>query len=108
MWEDYIYDSAKKIIAESENAVQKAQEIEQRSIKTIRIGSSFLNPGKVLLDLWNNAAPPLQLNIGSKSFHTMIIMIRFYPLSSLWEAKLTLWLVHLIHSKCLVSVISIN
>ena len=53
----YIYDSAKKIISESENAVQKARAIEQQSTKTIRIGSSFLNPGKVLLDLWNKVAP---------------------------------------------------
>ena len=49
----YIYDTAKKIIAESEDAVQKAKAIEQRSTKTIRIGSSFLNPGKVLIDFWN-------------------------------------------------------
>ena len=47
----YIYDT------ESENAVQKARAIEQRSMKTIRIGSSFLNPGKVLLDLWNKVTP---------------------------------------------------
>lgn len=49
----YIYDTAKKIIKESEDAVQKARIIEQRAIKTIRVGSSFLNPGKVLIDLWN-------------------------------------------------------
>ncbi|MDE5598058.1 MAG: LysR family transcriptional regulator, partial [Lachnospiraceae bacterium] len=30
----YIYDTAKKIIAESESAVQKARAIEQRSMKT--------------------------------------------------------------------------
>ena len=53
----YIYDTAKKIIAESENAVQKAKAIEQRAMKTIRIGSSFLNPGKVLIDLWNKLCP---------------------------------------------------
>ena len=53
----YIYDTAKKIIAESEDAVQKARAIEQRILKTIRIGSSFLNPGKVLIDLWNKLSP---------------------------------------------------
>ena len=53
----YIYDSAKKIIIESEDAVQKARIIEQRAMKTIRIGSSFLNPGKVLIDLWNKVNP---------------------------------------------------
>ena len=53
----YIYDAAKKIIAESEDAVQKAKTIEQRTLKTIRIGSSFLNPGKVLIDLWNKLCP---------------------------------------------------
>ena len=53
----YIYDIAKKIIAESEDAVQKAKAIEQQTMKTIRIGSSFLNPGKVLIDLWNKINP---------------------------------------------------
>ena len=53
----YIYDTAKKIIVESEDAVQKAKAIEQQSMKTIRIGSSFLNPGKVLIDLWNKINP---------------------------------------------------
>lgn len=53
----YIYDIAKKIIAESEDAVLKAKAIEQRTMKTIRVGSSFLNPGKVLIDLWNKLNP---------------------------------------------------
>ena len=53
----YIYDTAKKIIVESEDAVQKAKAIEQQSMKTIRIGSSFLNLGKVLIDLWNKINP---------------------------------------------------
>lgn len=53
----YIYDAAKKIIVESEDAVQKAKAIEHRTLKTIRIGSSFLNPGKVLIDLWNKLSP---------------------------------------------------
>ena len=53
----YIYNAAKKIIAESEDAVQKAQAIEQRAMKTVRIVSSFLNPGKVLIDLWNKINP---------------------------------------------------
>ena len=52
-----IYHSAKKIIAESEDAIQKAKAIQQRVTKTIRIGSSFLNPGKVLTDLWNRINP---------------------------------------------------
>ena len=49
----YIYDFAKKMIAESEDAVLKAKSIQQREIKTIRVGSSFLNPSNVLTDLWN-------------------------------------------------------
>lgn len=49
-----IYTAAKKIIAESEDAVQKAK---TRTVKTIRVGSSFLNPGKVLIDLWNQINP---------------------------------------------------
>lgn len=49
----YIYDFAKNMIAESEDAVLKAKSIQQREIKTIRVGSSFLNPSNVLTDLWN-------------------------------------------------------
>ena len=50
----YIYTAAKKIIAESEDAILKAK---TRTVKTIRVGSSFLNPGKVLTDLWNQINP---------------------------------------------------
>lgn len=53
----YIYDAAKTIIAESEAAVRKARSIQQNAAKTIRVGSSFLNPGKVLIDLWNRISP---------------------------------------------------
>ena len=49
----YIYDVAKNMIEESEEAVLKAKSIRQRELKTIRVGSSFLNPSKVLTDLWN-------------------------------------------------------
>ena len=49
----YIYDVAKNMIAESEEAVLKAKSIQQRELKTISVGSSFLNPSKVLTDLWN-------------------------------------------------------
>ena len=52
-----IYDAAKKMIAESEDAVRKAKAVQQQATKTIRIGSSFLNPGKVLIDLWNRINP---------------------------------------------------
>lgn len=52
-----IYDSAKEMIAVSENAVRQAKAIQQRVTKTIRVGSSFLNPGKVLIDLWNQISP---------------------------------------------------
>ena len=49
----YIYDFAKNMITESEDAVLKAKSIQQREIKTIRVGSSFLNPSNVLTNLWN-------------------------------------------------------
>ena len=48
----YLYNYAKKMIAESEEAVRKAKTIQQRELKTIRVGSSFLNPSHVLTDLW--------------------------------------------------------
>ena len=53
----YIYESAKKVIADAEDAVLKAKTIQRRAAKTIRVGSSFLNPGKVLIDLWNEINP---------------------------------------------------
>ena len=53
----YIYKMAKKIIAASEDAVLKAKAIEQNELKTIRVGSSFLNPGNVLINLWNTIRP---------------------------------------------------
>lgn len=53
----YIYKVAKKIIAESDNAVLKAKAIQQREMKTIRVGSSFLNPSNILIDLWNRISP---------------------------------------------------
>lgn len=49
----YIYDFARKMIVDSEMAVLKAKSIHQSELKTIRIGSSFLNPSNVLTDLWN-------------------------------------------------------
>lgn len=53
----YIYKVAKKIIAESDDAVLKAKAIQQREMKTIRVGSSFLNPSNILIDLWNRISP---------------------------------------------------
>ena len=44
-------------MAEAEAAVQKARAIQQQSAQTIRVGSSFLNPGNVLIDLWNRISP---------------------------------------------------
>ena len=41
------------MINESEEAVRKARSIQQRELKTIRVGSSFLNPSNVLTDLWH-------------------------------------------------------
>lgn len=53
----YIYKAAKKMNTESENAIAKAKAIEQREMKTIRVGSSFLNPSNVLIELWNTISP---------------------------------------------------
>ena len=49
----YIYAYAKKMIVESEEAVRKARSIQRRELKTIRVGSSFLNPSNVLTDVWH-------------------------------------------------------
>lgn len=53
----YIYKAARNIIAESEDIIFKAKAIAQKNMKTIRVGSSFLNPSKVLTDLWDRISP---------------------------------------------------
>ncbi|NCB94303.1 MAG: LysR family transcriptional regulator [Clostridia bacterium] len=50
----YMYEAAKEMMNESEQFILQAKAIQQRSQKTIRIGSSFLNPGKVLIRFWNS------------------------------------------------------
>ena len=52
----HIYAAAKKMMSEAEEAVSKSKSIQQRTMKTIRVGSSFLNPGKVLIDLWHTVS----------------------------------------------------
>ncbi len=49
---DSIYKDAKKIISFSEEALARAREISSRRSKTIRIGTSMLNPCKVFMDVW--------------------------------------------------------
>lgn len=53
----YLYKAAKDFIRQSEKAVEKARAIQQQTVKTIRLGSSFLNPGNLLIDLWNQISP---------------------------------------------------
>lgn len=52
-----IYEAARRIAAESEEAVLAARAAEARSAQTLRVGSSFLNPGQRLIDLWHRLAP---------------------------------------------------
>lgn len=54
---EHVYQAAKHLAAEAEATLHQARAIEQREAKTIRIGSSFLRPGNVLIDLWNRVAP---------------------------------------------------
>lgn len=49
----YIYEFAQAFVSQADNAVLKAKDIQERERFTIRVGSSFLNPGNVLIDLWN-------------------------------------------------------
>lgn len=53
----YVYGEAKKIIARCDSVVQRARELERKSGRIIRVGSSFLNPGQVLIDAWNRVSP---------------------------------------------------
>lgn len=52
-----IYETAKRLEAEAATALTEAKAIEQNETKTIRIGSSFLRPGRALIDLWNQLSP---------------------------------------------------
>ena len=51
-----VYEDAKKLIHESELAVNRAREAEEAQAKVLRIGSSFLNPCQVFLDFWQQHA----------------------------------------------------
>ncbi len=53
----YIYAEAKRLVAASDAAVEHARKLQLRSARTIRVGSSFLNPGQVLVDVWNRVSP---------------------------------------------------
>ena len=48
-----IYEAAKKMMAESDAAVARARSLGATDWHTVRVGSSFLNPARVLVDLWN-------------------------------------------------------
>lgn len=50
---EYLYGEALKLIAASDAAVERAREIQSREGRVIRVGSSFLNPGRELADWWN-------------------------------------------------------
>ena len=50
---EYLYGEALKLIAASDAAVERAREMQSREERVIRVGSSFLNPGRVLADWWN-------------------------------------------------------
>ena len=48
-----IYDVAKKMIGDADSAVLRARAMGAADWHTVRVGSSFLNPARVLVDLWN-------------------------------------------------------
>lgn len=52
-----IYEAARRITAECDDAVLAARAAEERSAAVLRVGSSFLNPGQRLIDLWHRLAP---------------------------------------------------
>lgn len=61
-----IYKDAKKIRRFSQQAIQNAKALSTPVSKTIRVGTSILNPCKVLLDLWNdlsNTYPEYKIKI---------------------------------------------
>ena len=61
-----IYHDAKRIIGLSEQALQKAKQIEQAKKQTIRIGTSLLRPCKTIVNLWATVSenyPGIELQI---------------------------------------------
>lgn len=61
-----IYHDAKRIINLSEQAIQKAKQIEQAKKQTIRIGTSLLRPCKTIVNLWATVSenyPGIELQI---------------------------------------------
>lgn len=61
-----IYHDAKRIIALSRQAVEKARQIEHAGKHIIRIGTSLLRPCKTILDFWYSVSedyPGIQLQI---------------------------------------------
>ena len=53
----YIYTEAKRLVEECNGIVHEARALQRHSGRTIRVGSSFLNPGQALLDIWNRVNP---------------------------------------------------
>lgn len=61
-----IYKDAKYLIKYSDGAVQRAREIEAAAPFVIRVGTSFLNPCKKLMELWaqvSDSYPQFQIKI---------------------------------------------
>lgn len=61
-----LYRDAKFIIAYSEDAIERARELQGMESKTIRVGTSMLNPCKVFMDLWfriSDAFPQFKIQI---------------------------------------------
>lgn len=53
----YIYTESKRLVGECNEIVRKAKTLQRSSERTVRVGSSFLNPGQALLDFWNRVNP---------------------------------------------------
>ncbi len=49
----YVRSEAEKAVARGDAVMNRAREIARRGENTIRVGSSFLNPGQVLIDVWD-------------------------------------------------------
>lgn len=60
-----LYKDGKKLLASAENAVARAKKAELTEGITIRVGSSLLNPSRVLTDLWT----PLREKYPKYKFH---------------------------------------
>lgn len=50
---EYLLGEALRLSSRADGALERARELERRGARSVRVGSSFLNPAQKLVDLWS-------------------------------------------------------